>query len=368
MKSASFDMERGIARCRIFLSVTAILAWYVDPTEPALTRWLPLTGGAFVIDPYSITVLLAYLAYSVALAWTQQRALVPPARLAVVATCMDVLFGAAIVLVTEGATSLFYAFFAFAVLTAGLRSGLRAALMVTAASIGLYMFLTMLSARENHHFYVMRAAYLAITGYLVGYLGQERLKQEARLRTLEANVQRERIARSLHDGYAQALAGVNLGLESCQELFRRGQQVDAMAGLGQLQTDVRREYDELRVYIRSLIEREHTPASVESHDATRFSVHTDFVGSAPFVEHVLKIMLEATRNVRRHARARAATITARTVAGDVVLAIDDDGIGFPDGIEPPWSIASRVGEFGGELILGKDGQPGGHLLIQLPAA
>jgi signal transduction histidine kinase len=77
-------------------------------------------------------------------------------------------------------------------------------------------------------------------------------------------------------------------------------------------------------------------------------------------------MLEATRNVRRHARAHSAAISARTVAGDVVLAIDDDGVGFPAGTEPPWSIASRVSEFGGELVLGKHGQPGGHLLIQLP--
>ncbi len=367
MKPTSFDMERGIARCRIFLSVAAILAWYVDPTDPLLTRWLPLTGGAFAIDRYSVTVLLAHLGYSVTMAWAQGRAVVRPARLSTIATCMDVLFGAAIVLVTEGATSLFYAFFAFAVLSAGLRSGRRAALAVTAASILFYVLLTALAARENHHFYVMRAAYLAITGYLVGYLGQERLNQEARLRVLEGNAQRERIARSLHDGYAQALAGVNLRLESCQELFRRGRQADAMADLGELQSGVQREYDELRAYIRSLVE-EAAPGPIGPHDAPHFSVHADFAGSAPFVEHVLHIMLEGTRNVRRHARARSAVISARTVAGELVLAIDDDGVGFPEGTEPPWSIASRVSEFGGELVLGKEGQPGGHLLIQLHPA
>ncbi len=186
---------------------------------------------------------------------------------------------------------------------------------MTAVSIAFYMLLTVTSRTENQHFYVMRAAYLAMTGYLVGYLGQERLNQEARLRALESNVQRERIARSLHDGYAQALAGVNLRLESCQELFRRGQQADAMAELRELQAGVRREYDELRAYIRSLIEREITPAPAEHREATRFSVHADFGGSARFVEHVLHIMLEATRNVRRHARASSAAISARTVGG-----------------------------------------------------
>jgi signal transduction histidine kinase len=131
---------------------------------------------------------------------------------------------------------------------------------------------------------------------------------------------------------------------------------------------VKREFDELRTYIGSLVEREMTPAPAEHRDATRFSVQADFGGSAHFVEHVLHIMLEATRNVRRHARASSASISARAVAGAVVLAIDDDGVGFPDGTKPPWSIASRVSESGGALALGRDGQLGGHLLIQLPAA
>ena len=368
MSSSTLDMERSIARCRVFLSLAAILAIYIDPTAPALTRWLPLTGGAFVLDRYWVSVLLGHLTYSLTLVWAQERALASPAHLARIATWGDVFFGVAIALVTESETSIYYVFFAFAVLTVGLRSGLRSALVVTAASIAFYMILTVASAPENQHFYVMRAAYLAMTGYLVGYLGQERLNQEARLRVLEGNAQRERIARSLHDGYAQALAGVNLRLESCQELFRRGQHTDAMAELGDLQSGVKREFDELRAYIRSLVEHDATPASTERRDATRFSVHADFAGSAMFVEHVLHIMLEGTRNVRRHARARCAAISARFVAGDVVLAIDDDGIGFPDGTQPPWSIASRVSEFGGELALGTDGRPGGHLLIQLPAA
>ncbi len=37
MSTTGFDMERGIARCRVFLSVIAIFALYVDPTEPTVT-------------------------------------------------------------------------------------------------------------------------------------------------------------------------------------------------------------------------------------------------------------------------------------------------------------------------------------------
>jgi len=367
LSTTGFDMERSISRCRVFLSLIAILAVYVDPTEPTLTRWLPLTGGAFVINRYWSTVLVSHLAYSLTLAFLQSRSFVASRRLATVATWGDVLFAAAIAVVTEGTTSPFYSFFAFAVLAAGLRSGLRAALTVTGCSVALYVILVIVSVPTNQSFYlVMRAAYIAITGYLVGYLGQERLNQESRIRSLEANAQREQIARSLHDEYAQALAGVNLRLGTCRELFRRGQHDDALAELAELQAGVNREHDELRGYIRSLVDREAAEKFSEPHDLTQVSVHGDFRGSAAFVEHVLLILLEGTRNVRRHAQARTATIGARIVAQDLVLTIDDDGIGFPPGAVPPWSMVSRVAECGGQLTLGSVGQDGGHVRIHLP--
>src|SRR5262249_8066876 len=338
MNATSFDMERSIARCRVFLSVVAILALYVDPMESPLTRWLPLTGGAFTVNRYWGTVLVAHLTYSLTLVFLQTRLNASSLRLATSAMWGDVLFAAAIALVTEGTTSPFSSFFVFAVLTAGLRSGLRAALVVTALSVGLYVILVVVSAPSNQVFDIaMRAAYLAITGYLIGYLGQERINQEARIRTLEANAQREQIARSLHDGYAQALAGVNLRLETCRELFRRGHHDEALAELTELQAGVNREHDELRAYIRSLVDLDTTQASSELKDETHVSVRADFNGSAAYVEHVLLIMVEGLRNVRRHARARCASIDARAVAQILVLKIDDDGIGFPDGAVPPWA-------------------------------
>jgi signal transduction histidine kinase len=363
-----FDMERSISRCRIVLSLTAMVAICLDPTEPTLTRWLPLTGGYFVFNRYWVSVLVAHLVYSIVLAWAEDGPNASHDRLGTIATWGDVLFGAAIALVTEGVTSLYFVFFAFAVLSAGIRSGQRTALMVTAISIAFYALVTVTSAPENQHFYLMRAAYLGMTGYLVGYLGQERVNQELRIRALEADAQRERIARSLHDGYAQALAAVNLRLESCQQLFRRGQHGDALEGLAELQAGVNREYDDLRAYIRSLVDRHVEPTSFERSHPTGFSVHADFSGSAPFVEHVLQILLEGTRNVQRHARARSAMINAHTTGNQLVVAIDDDGVGFAHGAEPPWSIASRVAEFGGELVLGSNGEPGGHLRIQVRVA
>jgi signal transduction histidine kinase len=362
----TFDMERSIARCRVFLSLISILALYIDPTEPTLTRWLPLTGGAFTLNRYWVTVLVAHLVFSstlFVLAAQGRRS----QGLTTFSTWGDVLFAAAIALVTEGTTSPFYSFFAFAVLAAGLRSGLAAALVVTGVSTALYVLLVLVSAQPHQTFsIVMRAAYIAITGYLVAYLGQERLNQEERIRGLEAGQQRERIARSLHDGYAQAMAGVNLRLETCRELFRRGRNDEALAELEDLQNGVNREHDQLRAYIRSLVDMDANQRLPKPVASTEIAVQANFTASAEIVEHVLMIMVEGTRNVRRHSHAETASIGVRSAAKEILVTIDDDGVGFPPNAEPPWSMVSRVADCGGQLTVGREGMTGGHLRIQLP--
>jgi signal transduction histidine kinase len=160
---------------------------------------------------------------------------------------------------------------------------------------------------------------------------------------------------------------VNLRLETCRELWRRGQHDAALSELTDLQAGVNREHDELRGYIRSLVELQVPDAPTATKGAgTRVGVQADFQGSAAYVEHVLFILLEGTRNIRRHAKAHSAAIRVGRIDGGVMVAMDDDGVGFPDGAAPPWSMVSRVAECGGELSLRDPGRPGAHVLIHLP--
>jgi signal transduction histidine kinase len=364
--SGTADIERNIAQCRVILSIAAFVTVFIDPTRPTLTRLIPLTGGPFTLDPYAVAVLVAYVVYAFATFLVVDRRLLDVGRVATASTWADVLFAAAIALVTEGANSPSYVFFAFAVLAAGFRSGLRPALAVTAASVGLYLSLIVVSRPDGVGFYVMRPAYLAITGYLVGYLGERRLEVEARVRELEAARQRERIARSLHDEYVQALSAVNVRLETCRELLRHDRGEQALIELTELQAGVNREHDDLRTYIRSLIDREATPSSGPGDDRTHFSVRAEFEGSLVLVEHALQIMLEGARNVGRHARAQRATITVERRGETVAIAIQDDGVGFSPGAVPPWSIASRAAELGGAVRVANGDHRGAHVRIDLP--
>lgn len=365
MKAARPNViERNIARCRVIFSVAAWVTVFIDPTRPILTRLLPMTGGPLTLDPHAWAAMLAHLGYSVVIYLAVSQQLVNVEHLAAISTVGDVLFGVAIALVTEGANSPFYVFFAFAVLAAGFRGGMRPAVLVTGASVVLYLSLIVVSRPEGVGFYVMRPAYLAITGYLVGYLGEQRLVLEARVRELEGAAQRERIARSLHDGYVQALAGVNLRLETCRELLRRERREDAFVELTELQAGVNREHDAVRAYIYSLVDRQVPSEAHDISEGTRYAVRADFDGSIQLIEHALQIMLEGARNVARHARAHAAWIAVSGDGSGIRIDIDDDGIGFPDNAAPPWSIASRAAELGGTVRLDNTG-PGAHLTIEL---
>src|SRR5262249_45250768 len=157
-----------------------------------------------------------------------------------------------IVLFTEGTSSPFWAFFAFAVIAAGMHGSMRRGLAVTTVSVVSYLSLILIAWHGQTNIYIMRPLYLAIMGYLTAYLGQARLTLETEVHRLDAVKERNRIARALHDGCVQTLGGVNLMLEGCQSLVRGGRQGEALAMLGELQRSITREHDELRGYVRAL--------------------------------------------------------------------------------------------------------------------
>jgi len=257
--------------------------------------------------------------------------------------------------------------FAFAVGAGCLRGVLRQTMVITTVTLAFYFALLIVSTRVGADTYIMRPVYLGITGYLVGYLGQQRLELQKQMRQLEVAEQRHRIGRELHDGYAQSMAGITLRLEGALRLLRANDVAEAITDLNELQDSVTREYDDLRRYARSLAGVAATPTPGNDHPETRLRMRADLSGSMELVEHVLSIAREGIRNVRRHARARTATIDIHTEAARVCIAINDDGVGL-EGDVTPWSILSRVKEVGGDIRMLADQGPGAHLVITLPQA
>jgi signal transduction histidine kinase len=348
------DVDRYIARARAVLSVLALISIYVDP----------VVGGPFSIELFALWVLGVHLAYSAAVMLLAARVGISRRQVRV-CEALDVGFATAVALVTEGLNSPSYVFFCFAIVAAGCREGLHATLRITVVSIVLYS--TMLVLDDAGRSYVMRPAYLGLTGCLVGFLGQQRLNFERQIRELETAAQRHDIARSLHDGYVQALAGVNLKLETCRQLLARAESRAALDCLEELQTGVAREYDQVRAFIRKLANAP-APKGIANRLAldTLFHLRVEVASKAELTEQVLQIMLEAVRNCRLHGKARTAEIRASATPGMIHIAIVDDGVGFGSPATPPWSIASRVAETGGRLTMLPTDASGARLHVELP--
>lgn len=362
----SIDLDLNIARARLILAPATLLSIYLDSARPDLTPWFHLTGGVLEIDRYAFAALVFHFAYSTAVHLLASTRAVGE-RFVWGTAAIDILCAIVVAVFTEGPNSPAYAFFAFAIIAVGCREGFRATLAVTGCSMLAYLVLILLSAKGARHYYLMRPFYLGITGYLIGYLGQQRINFEARVRELETRDQRRSIARSLHDGYIQALAGVNLRIGACRQLLQRGNVEAAVGELTDLQTGVAREYDEVRAYIRSLVDLGASGTVSPDNVETVFHVQADFRARGLRAEQILLILLEGVRNTIQHANAEAARIRTTESGEAVRIAIDDDGVGFPEGSKPPWSISSRVAELGGETRMVPKPDCGACLEIELPA-
>lgn len=348
------EIDLNIARARIVLCLIAMLSLYVDPTT---------AGGLFHLSSYAALTLICHFAYSSAVYFAVRR-VTTGSTLIIASAAGDLAFATAIAFLTEGETSPSYMFFVFAIIAVGIRSEMRATVLVTLCGVGLYLVVIAVSDGVTN-LYMMRAVYLAIAGYLIGFLGKQRTMFEARVREFESKAERHLIARSLHDGYVQALAGMNLRLETCRQLLMRKRAESALSELSELQSAVAREYDSVRVYIRSL-----AGVSVTSRNAAlamtdpALEICTNLSTRADVGEHVLRIALEGLHNARRHSNAAKVSIRIDGSEDKIVIAIDDDGIGFAESEELPWAIASRVAELGGHLRVSADGAA--RLEIEMP--
>jgi signal transduction histidine kinase len=359
------EMEEKIVRCRLIFSVAVAVAIILDPLQPQLNPWLTIMGSAYPLEPDFLGTILLHVVYSASAYLVFRYRLIAPVPFTWITTSTDVLFAAAIAFVTEGRSALFTPFFTFAIVQSGVRWGLRRTLLVTGASIGLWFAMIVVRTPGGALFYIMRPGYLMIVGYLVGYLGEERHRLQSEVQTLAATEERLRIARDLHDGCAQVLSAVNLQLESCQNLVRAGRTEELLGDLREMQRSVNSEHDELRGYLRSLAGLSPGSGSGVATDP-RVRVRVDVDASAAVVDQVLRIVREGVTNVRRHADANTAVIHAACDGGRVAISIDDDGRGFSDDTQGPWSIVSRVTELGGSLELGCGDGPGAHITISLP--
>ncbi|MDO5534643.1 MAG: sensor histidine kinase [Propionibacteriaceae bacterium] len=184
------------------------------------------------------------------------------------------------------------------------------------------------------------AALFGVFMYIL--LGRAHAAVIAAERHAAALVERDRIARELHDSLAQVLGVAHLRL--CALASRPALQADerARADLDDLADLCREAHRDVREAILGLKDADRPGRTLLEHlddYAATFSrtslipttVDSDVCdpGLAPEAEvQVIRVIQEALTNVRKHADAQRATIRVRARDGQATITIEDDGAGF----------------------------------------
>lgn len=220
-----------------------------------------------------------------------------------------------------------------------------------------------------------------------GTAGQALLETRARQAVAEAvQAERDHLSRELHDSVAKTLHGLALAADSLtrttdpatlrrQAALVSGAARRAVAESRDVLADLRRDLDEPGVSLASELQ-----ACIAAGAAELRVIGTLPVVPAPVARQLLAVAGEALENARRHSGATRITVEAAVAASDLLLVIEDDGRGLPDGVDLAslngagrfglLGMAERAAAIGARLHIGArpGGQPGTQVRLALPLA
>lgn len=203
-------------------------------------------------------------------------------------------------------------------------------------------------------------------------------------------MERDRLAREMHDTLAQVLGFVNTKSQAVRELIDAGQielartQIDQLTELSQqLSADVREVILGLRAALtpeKSLIPtlEEYAQAFArQSNIDTQVVIEARAreITFAPAVElQMIRIVQESLSNVRKHARAQHARVHFAISAEHAEMRIEDDGAGFEPariarGDWPQFGLKTmreRAESVGGAFVVVSQPNRGTQIVVQIP--
>ncbi len=202
------------------------------------------------------------------------------------------------------------------------------------------------SSREEREFTAAEAELLAGLATQAA-VAVERARLSDGVRSLAAVEERERLAREMHDGLAQALGLLHMKLQGA---LARSADVPAVAAdLREMVHITDGAYEEVRQAIfglRTFVSRGLSLVPTLTEYLHEFSAHNGVavelevpggsLGPVPPASEVqaVRIIQEALTNVRKHARADRARVRLQRDGAWVRVAVEDDGVGWDSGALP----------------------------------
>ena len=221
--------------------------------------------------------------------------------------------------------------------------------------------------------------------------GFENVRLQEKAEEVAVAEERSRIARDLHDGFIQSLAGIDLRVEACKVLLQRDPG-RILRELEELHQAVDRGYTEVRRYLNRLRAPrqpaddlwtllEGLPAEFSARDG--LNVHLARPAAEPVLPtstayELAQIVREALHNAVRHGRASQAIVKVGARPTHLYLVVRDNGHGFEqphgridaDGFlvpaAAPWSIRERTATLGGTLRVWTQAGRGTEISVTIP--
>jgi signal transduction histidine kinase len=225
-------------------------------------------------------------------------------------------------------------------------------------------------ARAERNVYLFLAAMLVLisltSGYLVQFnrrmflqvaaISERRSELAQQLISIQENTFRS-IARELHDDFGQILTAIGVMLQ------RAGKRPVAGRGPATLECDP--DLREVQEIVQSTLEKVRSlshalhPAALEElgfesaldqylpdfERQTGIAIQYEKLGTSREVDrsiaiHLYRVMQEALNNAARHSKSTRASVRLRFLADEVVLEVEDEGVGFGSGEKPGMGLVS----------------------------
>jgi two-component system, NarL family, nitrate/nitrite sensor histidine kinase NarX len=274
------------------------------------------------------------------------------------------------------------------------RYGFRAVAAVPLKARGEALGVLTLHSRAPREFSRDDTALLTALGDQLGIaIDNARLyaEMEARVKELSHRVQhlavseeRVRLAREMHDGFAQALSVLNLKLQMAQGLSAPDGNINAaLVEMRQIvdeaYEDVRQAIGDLRMPLHHDGRVVHLLADYVQNFALRYDLQAQVAVAAgaetarcspDAALQVVRIVQEVLTNVRKHAHAQNIGMQLERQNGCLIIQVRDDGQGFDTAtaVTPPGHFGlavmrERAASFGGELCI--ESEPGAGTTVTL---
>ncbi|MBI2849078.1 MAG: GAF domain-containing protein [Chloroflexi bacterium] len=245
-----------------------------------------------------------------------------------------------------------------------------------------------MAAMSDSRFPPTEVSLLTSIGNQIG-MAIENAKASDQMQHLAILEERDRIAREMHDSFAQTLAYLNLEARSIEDLLAADQISQAQGEVRQMRKAVKEAYSDVREAIFSLktaITPKLSLIPTLREYLLEFSLHSRLrthlqmsdgkeLKFSPTVEiQLLRIVQEALTNVRKHAKATQAWVTVEEEKDQVCITVHDNGKGFdPDAFEQDgrshYGLAimrERAESVGARLDIQSQAGQGASVIIELP--